>query len=334
MTEELHMNNRLHRRAFLSLPAAASLSLAQPPPKRMQPWGDTTRLGRPFSKDPCVIRLGGRYLMYYSLPPFGDGRANDGWGIGIAESRNLLDWAKVGEVPPAGQHESKGICAPFAMTLEGQVHLFYQTYGNGPKDAICHAISENGLAFRRDASNPIFRASGEWNSGRAIDVEVTRFHGKWFLYAATRDPKSRVQMLTGAVSSGGFAREDWQALAGGPLLRPELPWERQCIEAPSVLERDGQLFMFYAGAYNNEPQQIGCARSPDGVRWERLGTEPLLPAGPPGSWNSSESGHPAVFVDSDGETYLFYQGNPDRGRTWLLSFVQVDWRDGRPFVKP
>lgn len=323
----------MHRRALLSLPVAAGLGFGRPKPKRMRPWGDRSRLGRPFSKDPCVIRLGGRYLMYYSLPPFGDGRVGDGWGIGIAESRDLLTWTRMGEVPPEGEHEGKGICAPFVMAVNGEVHLFYQTYGNGAKDAICHAVSGDGQAFRRDPTNPIFRASGGWNSGRAIDVEVVRFRGNWFLYAATRDPESRVQMLTGAVSKSGLGREDWEPLGGGPLLRPELGWEKRCIEAPSVVERDGQLFMFYAGAYNNEPQQIGCARSRDGVEWERISGEPWLAVGPAGSWNSSESGHPAVFVDADGETYLFYQGNNDRGRTWLLSFVQVDWRGGVPRVR-
>lgn len=315
------------------MPLTASLGFAQSGSKRMQPWGDTSRLGRPFSKDPCVIRWRGRYLMYYSLPAFGDGRADDGWGIGIAESPNLVDWVKTGEVPPAAEYERKGICAPCAIVVEGRVHLFYQTYGNGPKDAICHAVSEDGLAFRRDDSNPVFRASGGWNSGRAIDAEVFRFRGRWFLYAATRDPLSRVQMLTGAVSAGGFARQDWRPLGDGPLLRPELPWEKQCIEAASVVIRKDELFMFYAGAYNNEPQQIGCARSRDGVQWQRLSADPWLAVGGPGSWNSSESGHPAAFVDSDGQTYLFYQGNNDRGRTWLLSFVRVAWRGGRPVVQ-
>jgi long-subunit acyl-CoA synthetase (AMP-forming) len=58
--------------------------------------------------------------------------------------------------------------------------------------------------------------------------------------------------------------------------------------------------MFYAGGYNNEPQQIGCAVSTDGIRWKRLSKKPFLPNGAPGSWNASESGHPGVFVDKDG----------------------------------
>jgi beta-xylosidase len=121
-------------------------------------------------------------------------------------------------------------------------------------------------------------------------------------------------------------------LCDAPILKPELSWEKKCIEAPSVIKRGDTLFMFYAGGYNNEPQQIGVASSKDGVKWERLSTEPLLPNGPPVSWNSSESGHPGVFVNDDGPTWLFFQGNNDNGRTWFLSRVKLAWDGDRPCV--
>ncbi len=296
------------------------------------PWGDTSRLGRPFSKDPSVIHFGGRYLLYYSIPSFGDGRPKDGWSIGIAESRNLRDWTKVGEVVAETDYENKGVAAPFAKVIDGQVHLFYQTYGNGPKDAICHAKSKDGVKFERNQTNPIFHPTGAWNSGRAIDAEVFRFEGKWYLMAATRDPEMKIQMLTGAVSSGGFDRSEWKQLGQGSLLKPELAWEQDCIEAPSVVVRGKQLVMFYAGAYNNAPQQIGVALSRDGVNWKRLSQQPFLAVGKPGSWNSSESGHPGVFVDDDGKTYLFFQGNDDKGKTWKLDFVEVKWKGNRPSI--
>ena len=84
-------------------------------------------------------------------------------------------------------------------------------------------------------------------------------------------------------------------------------------ESPIRSETDGSVI---AGGYNNEPQQIGAAASDDGVRFTRLFQEPFLPNGPPGSWNSSESGHPYLFQDDDGQDYLFYQGNNDKGRPW------------------
>ena len=45
-------------------------SLAQ---KQMM-YGDTSRIVIPFSKDPHVVELQGKYLMYYSIPPKQNGK--------------------------------------------------------------------------------------------------------------------------------------------------------------------------------------------------------------------------------------------------------------------
>ncbi len=315
--------------------------LAQPAPvPAPNLWADSSRLGRPFAKDPCVIRFQDRYLLYFSLPPFPleamRADAPRGWSVGIATGTNLTDWRKAGELLPEQDCEGQGLCAPGAIVLEGRVHLFYQTYGNGPKDAICHAVSDDGLRFRRDPSNPVFHPTGEWTAGRAIDAEVFPVGDRLLLFFATRDPAMKVQMVgvAGADLRSDFSRATWRQLRDGPILRPELSWERQCIEAPSVCRRGDRLYMFYAGGYNNEPQQIGVAVSDDGLNWKRLSDQPFLANGKPGEWNSSESGHPGVFVDADGQTRLFFQGNNDRGRTWHLSSVPLDWQAGQPRLRP
>lgn len=300
----------------------------------MMMFTDTDR-GRPMAKDPAVVRLGDTYYLYYSMAPHvsPDEAQARGWGIGIAASEDLVRWRKVGEVPLEQDCERNGICAPGAVVLEGRVHLFYQTYGNGPKDAICHAVSEDGVRFRKNGSNPVFRPTGEWNNGRAIDADAIPFRGKLLLYFATRDPLGEVQMqgVATAELDSGFGRDAWTQACDAPILKPELAWEEACIEAAAVCERDGRLFMFYGGAYNNRPQQIGCAVSEDGIRWTRLSDEPFLSNGQPGSWNVSESGHPFLFKDKDGRTYLFYQGNNDGGRSWYLSMTEIGWRNGLPF---
>jgi hypothetical protein len=219
--------------------------------------------------------------------------------------------------------------------IGNQVHLFYQTYGNGPRDAICHAVSSDGLHFAREETNPIFRPTGEWNCGRAIDADVVIHRDQLLLYFATRDPAMKVQLLgvASAPLNDSFARDAWTQRCHAPILEPELPWEQACIEAPAVCRHGNALYMFYAGAYNNRPQQVGCAVSEDGISWQRLSDEPFLPNGTPDAWNASESGHPFVFVDADGQTYLFFQGNNDGGQTWYLSYVRVGWRDGLPYVE-
>ncbi len=307
---------------------------SQAAPARMM-FADESR-GRPFSKDPHVIFFRGRYLMYYSLPSYGDGRAGDGWGIGIAESRDLTTWKKVGEILPQADYEAKGMCAPGALVRNGKVHLFYQTYGNGPKDAICHAVSEDGIRFARDATNPIFRPTGSWTSGRAIDAEVIIDGPTAFLYFATRDPESKIQKLgvATASASSNFSRADWKQASEDSILFPELPWEGECIEAASVIKRGNEFVMFYAGAYNNWPQQIGVAVSRDGLHWRRASAQPFLTNGNAGEWNASESGHPHIFLDRNGRTYLFFQGNRTKGKDWYLSKVEVFWRGGRPSLKP
>jgi predicted GH43/DUF377 family glycosyl hydrolase len=298
-------------------------------------WTDTSR-GKSIAKDPSVVHFKDRYLMYYSLPPFDDKRPGDGWAIGIAESRNLSDWNKVGELLPSQPCEHNGLAAPGAWIRDGKVHIFYCTYGNWEKDAICHAWSDDGITFTSDSSNPIFAPSGEWTSGRAIDPEVFPVGDRLLLFFATRDPEMKVQMLgvASAPLDSDFSRAHWKQLVNGPILKPQRPWERRCIEAPTLLRRGDTLWMFYAGGYNNEPQQIGVATSIDGLTWSRLSDQPLVPNGQPGSWNSSESGHPAVLVDLGGRTHLFFQGNQNNGRSWYLSKLSVEWVVGRPVISP
>ena len=300
-------------------------------------FGDNSQGGRPFAKDPAVVKFKGRYFLYYSVPT---GQAKQGtlqgWRVGIATSRDLVRWQKVTTMQPQHPSEKNGFCAPAAIVLDGKVHLFYQTYGNREKDAICHAWSSDGIHFTREPSNPIFHPpQGQWTCGRAIDAEVFEDGDRLLLYFATRDPSYETQLVGVASASrrSDFSRSCWKLLADRAIIRPRLAWEKKCIEAPSIVRRGEKLFMFYAGGYNNEPQQIGCAVSTDGIRWKRLSQKPFLPNGAPGSWNASESGHPGVFVDNDGQTYLFYQGNADKGKSWFLSKVKIGWKNNRPFVE-
>lgn len=319
---------------FLFFQVSGQKSKKSNQPKML--FGDTSRIGVPFAKDPFVIRFQKKYLMYYSIPPYKD-QSNPvkGWGLGIAESKDLNNWQKIGEITPDGEYEKKGLAAPCALIIDGRVNLFYQTYGNGPKDAICHAVSDDGIHFTRNATNPVFHPTGDWNCGRAIDAEVFRFKDKYLLYFATRDPEYKIQMqgVASAPVKTNFNRDQWTQLTDAPILKPQYPWEGACIEAAALVQQGDLLYMFYAGAYNNDPQQIGVAKSSDGVKWERLSNKPFLTNGDRGEWNYSESGHPHLFKDENGKSYLFFQGNNDKGKTWFISNLEIKWNENGPFLK-
>ncbi|MDO5570222.1 MAG: family 43 glycosylhydrolase [Bacteroidales bacterium] len=294
-------------------------------------YGDSTRIGRPFSKDPYVINFKGCYFIYYSIPPIDE----TGWAIGIAKSNDLINWNKVGEILPEKEYEKKGLCAPGLLVENDTINIFYQTYGNGKTDAICHATSVDGINFKRNETNPIFNPSGDWTCGRAIDAEVIKFKNNYFLYFATRDKDFIIQKQGVAVApkNSNFNRNDWKQVGDSAILEPEFDWEGKCIEAASVIQKGNTLYMFYAGNYNNAPQQIGVAQSKDGIHWKRVFDTPFLKNGEKGSWNSSESGHPQIFKDKNGKTYLFYQGNNDNGKTWFITNQEVGWKKGKPYLK-
>ena len=280
-----------------------------------------------FAKDPAVVRFREQYFLYYSL------RHKDGrFGVGIAVSQDMETWALAGEVPQDMPCEAQGIAAPGTIVLDGKVHLFYQTYGNGKQDAICHAVSQDGLIFVKNPENPVFAPKGDWCCGRAIDADVCLWQGRLHLYFATRDHDMRIQKVSGAWAAldSGFGKAAWHMLAGQSLLIPELTWEGECIEAPATLVEDGKIYLFYGGSYNCTPQQIGCAVSADGIFFQRVSEEPFIPCGEPGAWNSSESGHPYVFRDEDDRIHLFYQGSSDSGETWYLSRCEIAFEDGKP----
>lgn len=307
----------------------------------------STESGR--TKDPVVVRFLDRYWMYYTI-----WRSPHVTGVGMATSDNLLDWTPLPPLPLVGSLESEGIAAPGAIVLNGRLHLFYQSYSmrDFHGSAILHAWSDDGLHFHRNPTNPIYRpraadgAAYPWCSGRAIDPEVVVLNDRLFLYYATRDPSGRVQMLGAASapldSAGNFSRDRWTTLTPDEaLLRPRTPtpldppgldlsWEGDCIEAASILSHEGLHYLFYAGNYNQRPQQIGVAVSDDGLRFRRLNHgRPILTHGAPGTWNHGESGHPGVFRAADGHVRLFFQGcntSLTPPLDWHLSSVRLRWQ--------
>ncbi len=288
-----------------------------------------------FAKDPAVVFFKGRYFLYHSAIIPGDKRLR----IGIATSPNGENWTYETLLPldfPC-EGEENGHGAPAAIVLNGQVHLFYQTYGNWAKDAICHAVSPDGLYFEKDPTNPIFRPTSDWCSGRAIDADVCVFGDKLFLYFATRDQEMKIQKLGAAYApaDSAFHREDFTQAVADTILEPTLDWEGLCIEAPAAMVHENKVYMFYSGAYNCSPQQIGIATSSDGVHFTRMFDKPLLGPGNEKAWNASESGHPYIFEDpATGKVFLYYQGSPDKGKTWYLSRREVSFSQGFPVIAP
>jgi len=146
-------------------------------------YGDDVRKldGQPFAKDPSVIRHGGRYLMYYSacgmdeqtLPGDVPGARMGKWCCAIAESTDLVNWRRIGDVVVDGAPFEDGWMAPGVRKIDGQIHLFAQNPVPGAKmvdpfmnQAIWHATSDDGIHFKRWSDKPVLPhgTEGSWNA--------------------------------------------------------------------------------------------------------------------------------------------------------------------------
>ena len=341
------MSHRFLLSCLVALLMGTSLSARDHTPRRVvltpleMRYGDTVRTGIPFAKDPTVIRKGGYYYMYYSIPAYSPDRRpettaelQDGWNAGIARSKDLIHWERVGDLDLRDTRGERiwGAIAPCVKRFGGKIHLFYQRQW---KDAhnnnnIWHAVSRDGITFTNTADEPVFVMDAPWAIDRSIDAEVYRVKDRLILLFATRDPEMKVQMLgmAHAPYRSDYGPGKWTLdSVDGPMMKPDHEWEGHCIEAPTILKHKGIWYLFYAGAYNHERQQIGLATSLDGIHFQRIAPEGLVfPAGEEGTWNHGESGHPGIFRDRDGQVYLFFQGKASLKANYLLSVCKLDFR--------
>jgi predicted GH43/DUF377 family glycosyl hydrolase len=104
----------------------------------------------------------------------------------------------------------------------------------------------------------------------------------------------------------GLARE-FQKLPR-PVLDhgPYRSWDERVVADPYVIRIEPYFYLYYLGQDRAAPprQRLGVARSRDGIRWEKLGANPILEGGEPGAFDDNGVGEPAVF--------------PFRGFYWML----------------
>jgi len=327
---------------IIILAAAVALCLSSCGPKiqkvTLEPmpmlYGDSSRTVLPFSKDPTVIRKGNEYMMYYSIKSYektvNPEPAHNGWDTGIARSTDLVNWTRVCDLDLRDSKGNKiyGAVAPCVKVIDGQIHMFYQRmWEKANNNNIWHATSEDGITFTNTCDTPVFVPETSWSINRSIDAEVYRVKDKMILMFATRDETKTYQLLGMAEAPYGsdYGPDKWTLLSTeGPFLKPDMDWEMSCIEAPTVIKHKGVWYMFYAGAYNHEKQQIGLATSTDGINFTRIAPDGLLfTHGEEGTWNHGESGHPGVFQDEDGQVYLFFQGKDSPDGNYMLSVCKV-----------
>jgi xylan 1,4-beta-xylosidase len=272
--------------------------------------------------DPSIIRLGGDYWATATTSQ---------WApvFPLLHSRDLVNWTHEGAVfeePPAWSAGS--YWAPEIAEHRGRLFIYYTARKrNGP---LCVAVAT--------ATKP----SGPWtdhgpmvcqDAGSIDAVAATGEDGRRYL-VWKEDGNSRKQptpLWLQPLSADGTT------LTGTPteILRNEAPWEKNLVEGPFILQRDGWFYLFYSAAGccgRSCDYRLGVARARKlAGPYDRNPANPILQGND--RWKCP--GHGSIVTLSDRRTFLLYHAYHPKdfeyaGRQALLD--EVVWRGGWPVI--
>ena len=104
---------------------------------------------------------------------------------------------------------------------------------------------------------------------------------------------------------------------------PRGSWDERGVADPYVLKLGSEFYIYYLGQNRARQQQIGLARSNDGVHWTKLRSNPVLGASSAGP-DENGLGEPAVW-ESEGWYWMLYTG---RSKTEHRSLLAARSHDG------
>jgi beta-xylosidase len=294
-------------------------------------------LARSFA-DPFILKDGSKYVAFAT--------GNLTYNIQVATSDDLVTWSSPHEALGGlaiWQPSSKGLTwAPEVMkTSAGYVMYYTARDVQAGKQCLSIAIATEATGpYEDDSKKPLVCQT---DLGGSIDSSPFKDQdgAMWLLWKndgnccgePTRIWAERLSAdgtkLTGEVHDLGE--------------RNDKPWERNVVEAPTLLLHDGTYVLFYsANAYNTRDYAVGYATAKDLLGPYTDGPEnPILkttaPVGsPPGQ--AAGPGHQSVVQDDDGELWMVYHAwdvarvGDEISGTRSLWIDPLTFEDGKPVV--
>jgi beta-xylosidase len=264
--------------------------------------------------------------------PDGDGWvaiATNGNGMNVQTltSPDLATWTQGSDALPelASWTTSGKVWAPEAHRFGDRWVMYYTTRAPDPAiQCIGLAVADSPRGPYRDTSTEPLVC--EQDQGGSIDASpFVAADGTAYLYWKNDGNAVGVDTWISAqrLSADGLRLE------GAPkrLLRQDLAWEGQLVEAPFVWERDGVFHLFYsANDYGSDRYAVGHATAPSPTGPFIKDSEPVLSS----SDVAAGPGHCAL-LEKDGRVLMVYHawapdsiGSDVPGRMMFLSEVRFD----------
>lgn len=187
--------------------------------------------------------------------------------------------------------------------------------------------SFDGLRFT-STSSPIFQPGnvGEFDQNGQADPSVLyEGPGNWKMWFDALNGDNVWDKLGYATSNDGINWTKYGAILDRGAAGQ---WDDNVTHHPAVVKYNGLYYMFYAGvkAPSNTQFDIGLAVSSDGINWLKELTNPVIPRGSAGEWDSSYV-RPSNPVRIGNLWYMWYWGT--NGTTHAIGLARstdlVNW---------
>jgi len=225
---------------------------------------------------------------------------------------------------PTGAWDASDVLNPSVVRVNESFYNLYSGF-DGETWRTGLAASQDGIEWRKHPEPVLSPDPRTWEGGY-IAANGAAFHdGERFLYWYHAGPRESPRI--GLAFSQDAVHWTKQP---APVLEPGAPgtWDEAGVADPYAIRCQGSYYLFFLGQNRFGVQRLGVARSPDGVHWQKSHTNPILDAGPPGSFDERGLGESAV-VFHGGRFFLLYTGRDSAERRrlgWAVSDDGVNWK--------
>ena len=275
--------------------------------------------------DPDVLEVGGTYYAYAT-----NGNARN---VQVATSTDLASWEVLSEdaLPTLPNWVIPGKTWAPEVTQIDSTFVMYPTTTNYEPALQCIAVAT------ADSPEGPFEIVGDEmlicpeDEGGAIDAS-TFLDGDGTRYLLWKNDGNCCGLDTWL--SIAPLSDDGLSLAGEAtkLVKQDLPFEGNLVEAPTLVERDGTYVLMYsANDYGSDAYAIGYATADSPTGPFTKSEEPLLTTDASSGEYVGPGGQDVVTAPDGSDRLVFH--------SWDVAFIErgvnvapLEWEDGRPVV--
>ena len=237
---------------------------------------------------PLLILAGCESTGNFRLPALAEGPRATSLEVVRVESAPVLERGAPGEF------DAVDVLNPSVVGGDGGLWNFYSGFDG--------KSWHTGLAeFRGDGWRKLGRVlspeEGDYIAANGSVVRVPN-EGFWYWYQRGRVPRIGLARWRGSA----FVKEREPVLKPGPYRS----WDERGVADPYVVRLGEFYYLYYTGLDRAQRQQLGLARSRDGVHWEKNAANPILELGTD-AFEEGGLGEPAVFA-AGGVYWMLYTG--------------------------